>query len=316
MTKDAKWVAFFVTGKIENANLFPAVYIIDISNGSVLHRVVLDAAADMDDDGRIDTDEIDTGRGGVPSGQPAIVDSDDNGFIDRLYVASDRGFMYKVNIPDDPQASIYAISHCVINTDFIDEDGNAINASQRWHPIYASPAVVVDNGLTDNGEIDYNILVFFGTGDSPYYDEDINTVDTRYHFFAYLDKAGKGVCDTGKHELDWFIELDAGHRVFASAFAAAGLIYFGTSTAETEDPCEGHAAVDGNEGTIYAVDEEGTVTLKKVVGDIRSSPLVEDEHLYFRTPTGLVSLGSGIYNNEIQAGGTPRADIKSWQQLD
>jgi hypothetical protein len=58
------------------------------------------------------------------------------------------------------------------------------------------------------------------------------------------------------------------------------------------------------------------VTLKKIVGDIRSSPLVEDEHLYFRTPTGLVSLGSGIYNNEIRAGGTPRASIKSWQQLD
>jgi hypothetical protein len=315
LTNEAKWVAFFVTGKIENANLFPAIYILDLSNGSVLHRVILDAAVDMDDDGRIDTNEINYGRGGVPSGQPAIVDSDDNGFIDRLYVASDRGFMYKINIPDDPQAPIYAITHCVINTDFIDEDGNEIDASQRWHPVYASPAVVVNNGITGSGEIDYNILVFFGTSDSPHYDEDINTVDTRYHFFAYLDKAGKGVCAADKQILDWSIELDAGQRIFASAFAAAGLIYFGTSTAETEDPCDGHAAADGNQGTIYAANLEGAVTLKKVVGDIRSSPVVEDEHLYFRTPTGLVSLGSGIYNNEIQAGGTPRARIKSWQQL-
>jgi hypothetical protein len=316
LTNEAKWVAFFVTGKVEDANLFPAIYIIDVSNGSVLDRVVLDDAVDMDDNGLIGADETNHGRGGVPSGQPAIVDSDDNGFIDRLYVASDRGFMYKVNIPDDPQLAIFAITHCVINTDFIDEDGNEIAASQRWHPIYASPAVVVNNGVTDSGEIDYNILVFFGTSDSPFFDEDINTDDTRYHFFAYLDKAGKGVCDTDKHKLDWSIELEPGHRIFASAFAAAGQIYFGTSTAETEDPCEGNAAVDGNEGTIYAVDLEGEVTLKKVVGDIRSSPLVEDEHLYFRTPTGLVSLGSGIYNNEIQAGGTPRARLKSWQQLD
>jgi hypothetical protein len=74
LTNEAKWVAFFVTGKIENANLFPAIYIIDVSNGSVLHRVVLDATVDMNDDGLVDTDETNHGRGGVPSGQPAIVD--------------------------------------------------------------------------------------------------------------------------------------------------------------------------------------------------------------------------------------------------
>jgi hypothetical protein len=316
LTNEAKWVAFFVTGKIENANLFPAIYIIDVSNGSVLHRVVLDATVDMNDDGLVDTDETNHGRGGVPSGQPAIVDSDDNGFIDRMYVASDRGFMYKVNIPDNPETANYAITHCILNTDFIDEVGSEIPVARRWQPIYASPTVVVDNGFTDSGEIDYNILVLFGTSDSPFFDEDINTADTRYYFFAYVDKAGKRVCNPAQHRLDWFIELEVEQRVFASAFAAAGLIYFGTSTAETEDPCEGNAAVDSNEGTIYAVDKEGVVTLKKVVGDISSSPLVEDEHLYFRTPTGLVSLGSGIYNNEIQAGGTPRGRIKSWQQLD
>jgi hypothetical protein len=158
--------------------------------------------------------------------------------------------------------------------------------------------------------------VFFGTADSPYYDEDINTIDTRYHFFAYRDKAGKGVCNTSQHQLDWFIELEAGHRIFASAFAAAGLIFFGTSTAETEDPCSGNAAVDGNEGDIIVADAQGDIILKKIVGDISSSPLVEDEHLYFRIPTGLVSLGSGIYNNEIKASGTPRANIRTWQQLD
>jgi hypothetical protein len=131
-----------------------------------------------------------------------------------------------------------------------------------------------------------------------------------------VDKAGKGFCNPAQHRLDWFIELEAGQRVFASAFAAAGQIYFGTSTAETEDPCEGNAAVDSNQGEIYAVDLEGVVKLHKIVGDVRTSPLVEDEHVYFRTPTGLMSLGSGMYNNEIQLGGTPRTGIRSWQQLD
>jgi hypothetical protein len=315
-TNEAKWVAFFVTGKVENANLFPAIYIIDISNGSVQHRAVLDAADDINGDGFIDPNETDYGRGGVPSGQPALVDSDGNGFIDRMYVASDRGFMYKVNIPDDPEVPQYDITQCVLNADFIDEDGNGVATDQRWHPVYASPAVVVDNKITAEGEIDYHILIFFGTGDSPFFDEDINTADNRYHFFAYLDKTDKGRCDADQQPLDWFIELEESHRIFASAFASAGQIYFGTSTAEIEDPCGVPAIRGGNRGKLYAVDLKGNVQLNQVVGDIQTAPRVEDEHVYFRTPTGLQSLGSGIYNNEIQAGGSPKANVKMWQEMD
>ncbi|MDZ7581387.1 MAG: PilC/PilY family type IV pilus protein [Deltaproteobacteria bacterium] len=315
-TDAVKWVAFFVTGKVENANLFPSIYMIDIADGSVLRRVVLDAAVDLDGSSTIEGAEIDYGRGGVPSGQPAIVDSDENGYIDRLYVATDKGLMYKVNIPDNPKnPAPWDISHCVLNTDFTDKDGNTIPSDRRLHPIYASPAIVVDNQITSGGDIAYKIMVLFGTGDNPYYDENINTADTRYHFFAYVDTNEKGACDPDKNKLDWFIELPAGNRIWASAFAAAGQIYFGTSTAETEDPCEGHLSPDGNEGRIYAVTLEGVILLNRVVGDVLTSPLVEDEHLYFRTPTGLQSLGSGIYNNEVQAAGEPTINIRSWREI-
>ena len=341
-TDAVKWVAFFVTGKVENSTLFPSIYMIDIADGSVLRRVVLDDPFDLDGDGFIkqpelsDEDgdgtpepfdvngdgtidgpeEVDYGRGGVPSGQPAIVDSDENGYIDRLYVATDKGLMYKVNIPDDPKnPAPWDISHCVLNIDFTDDDNNTIASDQRLHPIYASPAIVVDNSITTGGDIQYKVMVFFGTGDNPYYDENINTATTRYHFFAYVDTNEKGESDPAKHNLDWFIELPAGNRIFASAFAAAGQIYFGTSTAETEDPCEGHLTPEGNEGRIYVVTLEGVVLLNKVVGDIRTSPLVEDEHLYFRTPTGLQSLGSGIYNNEVQAAGEPTINIRAWREI-
>ena len=315
-TDAVKWVAFFVTGKVESSTLFPSIYMIDIADGSVLRKVVLDDPVDLDESGTIEGAEIDYGKGGVPSGQPAIVDSDENGYIDRLYVATDKGLMYKVNIPDDPKnPAAWDINHCVLNTDFTDADSNTIPSDQRLHPVYASPAIVVDNEITAGGDIAYKVMVFFGTGDNPYYDENINTATTRYHFFAYLDTNEKGESDPTKHNLDWFIELPAGNRIFASAFAAAGQIYFGTSTAETEDPCEGHLTPEGNEGRIYAVTLEGVVLLNKVVGDIRTSPLVEDEHLYFRTPTGLQSLGSGIYNNEVQAAGEPTINIRSWREI-
>ena len=234
-----KWVAFFVSGKTYDTSLYPSIYMIDIADGSVLQRFFLNADA--------------AGIGGVPSGQPAIIDSDGNGYLDRIYIGTDKGFLYKVNIPDDPDTVKYGFSHCIINEDFTDDDLNTVAESQRLHPIYASPVVLADNSISSSGEIQYDIKIFFGTGDSPYYDENINTDDTTYHFFAYRDQNAKGECDEYSVSLDWFYELPAGHRIFASAFASAGNIYFGTATSETEDPCEHGGAASDNQGSIFVL---------------------------------------------------------------
>ncbi|MFH0844733.1 MAG: PilC/PilY family type IV pilus protein, partial [Pseudomonadota bacterium] len=294
-----KWAAFFVSGKTYDNTIYPSVYIIDISTGSVIQRVFLDAETN--------------GVGGTPSGQPAIVDSDGNGYIDRVYIGTDKGYMYKINIPDDPDTARYSIGHCVINTDFT-SGTTTVPSDRRYQPIYASPTVVVDNGFTDTGEIIYNVMVFFGTGDSPYFDEDINTQNTNYYFYAYNDHNEKGACDAGTVDLDWLLELPAGNRVWYSAFAAAGSIYFGTSTAETEDPC---AAVEANanQGMLYAFSLSGTPRFSQQVGNVLASPIVEDEHLYFRTVDGLTSLGSGQYNNEVSVGGIGKSALSMWREI-
>jgi type IV pilus assembly protein PilY1 len=296
---EAQWVALFVSGKSSSDEVYPSIYIVNVEDGVLIDRVYLDAEPD--------------GVGGVPSGQPAIVDSDGNGFIDRLYIGTDKGFMYKVNLPDDPQSSFTEITHCVINTDFEDEDNNIIAESQRYHPVYASPAVTIDNSLSQTGELDYSIKIFFGTGDSPYYDEDINTAETRYHFFAYNDRDAKGICGSSV-VLDWFYELPEGHRIFASAFSAAGNIYFGTSTAETEDPCEATGA-GKNAGKLFVFSTEGVQKQAFNTGNIISAPLVEDEHLYFRTSEGLNSLGGSTYNNNTIVTGTGTSQIISWEEI-
>lgn len=296
-----KWVAFFVSGKTYDTSLYPSIYMIDIADGSVLERIFLDAEGG--------------GIGGVPSGQPAIVDSDGNGYLDRIYIGSDKGYMYKVNIPDDPDTVKYSISHCVINEDFTDDSANTVDESQRMHPIYASPVVLPDNSISHSGEIEYNIKILFGTGDSPYHDEDINTDDTTYHFFAYRDQNPKGICDENSMQLDWFYELPAGHRVFASAFAAAGNIYFGTATSETEDPCEGDGGSTNN-GEIFVLTMEGTEVFRKQVGNVIASPLVEDQHLYVKSQAvGLQSMGNGQYNNETLMGGLPDISIRYWREI-
>jgi len=297
-----RWVAFFVSGKTYDASLYPSIYMVDIADGSVVKRIYLDSDAG--------------GMGGIPSGQPAVIDSDGNGYIDRIYIGTSKGLMHKVTIPDDPDAVKYGISNCVINRDYTDSDENSVPVSQRTHPIYGTPVVVVDNNLNSEGKINYNVKIFYGTGDSPHYDEDINTADTRYYFFAYQDHTEKGQCDESAVSLDWFYELPEGHRIFTSAFAAAGNIYFGTSTSETEDPCEGGGSTKSNLGSMLAFDMSGTKLFEKTVGNITVSPYVEDEHIYIKSQTlGLKSFGSGKYNNETNLGGIPQISVRLWQEM-
>ncbi len=126
LTGEPKWTAFIATGKMAEKDNYPAVYLIDISNGSVIKRVTLDEDVDLNGDGILDADEAGYGRGGILSGHPAIVDSDDNGFVDRMYLASSRGLIYKVNIPDNLQDPDVGFTDCVINTDFADPAGSSI----------------------------------------------------------------------------------------------------------------------------------------------------------------------------------------------
>ncbi len=180
----------------ENEN-YPAVYLFDISDGGVIQQVILDEGSDINGDGILDADETGFGRGGILSGQPAIVDSDNNGFVDRVYVASSRGFIYKVNIPDDPQDPYTEFTDCVINTDFTDPNGQSIPLDRRWRSIYASPTVAVEVGMDANGEINPLVRLFVGTGDNPNQADDIEDAMAQNLFFAYVDETSKGDVQSG-----------------------------------------------------------------------------------------------------------------------
>ena len=144
-----------------------------------------------------------------------------------------------------------------------------------------------------------------------------------YKFYAYVDTKD-GVT------LDWSYTLDANERVYTSAFIAAGQVYFGTTTAISEDPC---AAGGDNTGNLYAFkgvpndgDDGGDETptpLKKIPlpgGSGRVTPIVDDEHVYIKTTNGLLlSYGANEYNNA--AAGVVSEDwgskvfMRSWREI-
>ena len=316
LTGQPKWTAFIASGKIAGNYTYPAVYLIDISDGSVIERVTLAEDVDLNGDGTLDVDEAGYGRGGILSGHPAIVDSNDNGFVDRLYVGSSRGHVYKVNLPDGPEIP-GKLTHCVLNTDFTDTDGNQVPMEQRQRAIYATPTVVVENGFGEGGNLDSRVRIVFGTGESPHEYRGMDTPDTRNVIFSYVDTAAIGECTPIKHELDWFYELKVNQKARAPIAAAAGRLYVGTTTNEVEDQCVALRTENGDLGLLTVMDLEGVVYLSRRIGDVHLSPLVEDQHIYLTTSTGLLSLGSGIYNNEqISSFGVPIVNARSWEEVD
>ena len=315
LTGDPRWAAFIATGEMADKDQYPAVYLLDMSDGSVITRVALDEDVDLNGNQILDADESGYGRSGILNGPPTIVDSNDNGLVDRLYVGSNRGHVYKVNLPDDPETP-GNFTHCVLNTDFTDAEGNQIPEEKRRNAIYTTPTVVVENGIGEDRNLDSRIRIVFGTGENTHENGGINHVDTRNYIFSYVDTAAIGECNPAKHELDWFFELEENHQVRAPIVSAAGRLYFGTTATEVDDQCAVLHTENVDLGLLTVMDFEGVVYQSMRTGNVHIAPLIEDQHAYIMTPTGLKSLGSGVYNNLVKSYGVPVVKVHSWEELD
>ena len=315
LTGEPMWVAFISTGKMADNDQYPAVYLFDISDGSVIKRVTLDEDVDLNGNEILDADEAGYGQGGILSGPPAIVDSNNNGFVDRLYVGSSCGHVYKINIPDDPETP-GNLTQCVLNTDFTDAEGSQIPVEQRRNAIYAPPTAVVENGVGEDGNLKGRIRIVFGTGESSHENRDVDIPNTRNYIISYVDTAAIGECNPTKHELDWFFELEENHQVQAPIVSAAGRLYFGTTTTEVDDQCAALRTENGDLGLLTVMDLEGVVYLSRSMGNVHIAPLIEDQHAYVMVPTGLQSLGSGVYNSPVKSYGVPVVKVHSWEELD
>lgn len=296
---DTRWAAFFVSGDWnQDMEINPSIYVIDVGTGENISRIFLN-----------DSTIGDAAKGGIPSGQPAVIDSDDDGFTDRLYIGTDKGYLYKVNIPGNG-----SVQTCAINEDQRDADQH----------IYASPVAIVDRQKAEDGTISTSVRVFYGTGDSPY--DDTDDMADHYYFYGYVDTDATDECT--KMDPAWTYELPKGERVWASAFASAGQLYFGTASLESEDPCAGYTGTssDTNTGTIYefAQDLEEGMTLPAggpLDADIPSvtvPPLVFDEHLFVKTPDGKIwTFGddNSGWNNEVIQKGITGQFVRAWREL-
>ena len=110
--------------------------------------------------------------------------------------------------------------------------------------------------------------------------------------------------------------MEENHKVRTPIASAAGRLYVGTTTTEVEDQCAALRAENSDLGLLTVIDLEGVVYLSRRMGNVHFAPLVEDQHIYLMGPTSLLSLGSGIYNNELLSFGVPIVNARSWEEVD
>ena len=167
-------------------------------------------------------------------GSPAIIDIDQDGYVDRVYVADLDGRVWKVDVSIEYQdpTSWAAVT--------IYEDSNN-------YPIISKPAVWID--YVAGGSIP---RLYFGTGG-----DDRAPSDAFYSFIALKDSPTP--------EVEWYLgdptilnlpaekdmgDISSGERVWADPKVADYIVYFSTLTGSIDsvDPCESIAGV----GKLYA----------------------------------------------------------------
>lgn len=295
------WAVFVSSGQVGPGES-PSLFLLDAAEGKLIRKVILDFG--------------ESSRGAVLSASPAVVDTDGNGYVDRAYVADNKGHVIRVDFPDRAEAPWDAARIQV--SLFV-----KVSAS-----VYAAPVVYLAHRYNPDGSIaEEHVKVMFGTGDDPARADSPNA-PAGYKFYVFDDvcrmdwaegrlRNPEGLqCSPqgmkAESDAEWVWNLPPGHRIWAEAVAAAGMVYFGTAVSDTDDPCSPPQDEEKKGGKVYAVDLSALdalvdpVLMAETEGNV-TGLFVEDEHLYARVSSKdrgsrVHIAGDGVFNNETVLG--------------
>ncbi|MBU1410443.1 hypothetical protein KKC22_02890 [Myxococcota bacterium] len=243
------------------------LYVIDADNGNTLPN------------GKI---KLNTGSGAQSNqalgvwGSPVVVDFDEDGYADRVYVADTNGRIWKHYFNGTN------LNHCML-------------ANVGPEPIFVTPAIKL---ATDVGTGQKVVTLYFGTGDHP---EQNDTPAPPYHFYGFVDRDADGACSTA--EMIYSLGLSIDEKVWADAFISGDEVYVGTSKGDKADICDEDT---GNPGRIYilSVDADTSGLPIQITpsvaapGNVVSGLQVYDEHLFVNSLGGTTSIvGDSKWNN-------------------
>jgi type IV pilus assembly protein PilY1 len=224
-------------------------YVIDLSNGSILWKYTHSGPDGV----------IDGNMNYSLAGPAATVDTDNDGFIDTVYIGDLGGDVWRMKFCLGSDAGC-GTSNWSGGMLFQASSGNI-------RPIYTMPTVAKD----DVG----NMWVYFGTGDlmdptasnaqeKMYAVKDNNRTTT--YSISDLDNITSGTYSSTSTRNGWYINLTgSGQKILAEPTVFQGILYFTSfNPANANDPC-----AQGGEASIWAVDYRSGAG--KFTGDARST---------------------------------------------
>jgi hypothetical protein len=234
-----KFVAIFGGGmdpdKLERRGNY--LYMVDVETGKVIYKRALDGSA--------------------PS-EPAAVDTDQDGYLDRIYLGTTKGFIYRLDLGLDSNGKIPKLEQVTV----AGQDGKAYTAnripSAVWvpqkifstggRPIYYRPSVIFVAKLG-------RYALSFGTGDR----EDLwSKSGLEGRFYVFVDETDKllslPMLETNLQEITatsldvanadyllgrpegqrgWYMRLNVDERVITDSFALSGVTFFSSYQPDT-----------------------------------------------------------------------------------
>jgi type IV pilus assembly protein PilY1 len=226
------------------------------------------------------------------AGRPVMVDSDEDGVTDRIYVADTNGRVWRYS----PQAVNNKI--CMV--------------AAVGQPIYVTPSIDVRRTSNNIARVTF----YFGTGDSP---SENDTATPPYSFYGFVDNNNLGECSLAELLFDYKLPTD--EKIWGDAAIAADRIYVGSATGNKADICDEDS---NNPGHIYSFYLDPTTpgvaaevdSPVEAAGNIISGLTVYDQHVVANTVGGkTVVIGGSSWNN--LSGIASNTDLKDvyWNEV-
>lgn len=282
-----RWVAFYGSGEADGESIDARLYIKSMGDLFAISPT-LDVYPDTGINVKVDLDGNGTHDGtGFPS-NPTVVDKDNDGDVDEVFLVNGSGVMYKfvINTSDISQttACLFFDPEKARKT----QGGATFKAAARTRAYWAATAAFNGNG---------DLILYWGTG-SPY---DIFNMDLGY-LFAVQDSTS---CSEGwlytSCNSTGFVELAAGEKLTGSPLVYAGGIYFSTFKPSSD-------ACSKGEGRVYGLDYQTCASYLDTNGDgtVDSS---DNDYLELGDgmPSGVVISGGNIY--VATSDGLPDGDV-------
>jgi Tfp pilus tip-associated adhesin PilY1 len=251
-------------------------------------------------------------------GTPTVIDTDNDGFIDLIYMGDLGGNIWRFTLCSAGSGTSCGTSDWAASRLFSRGTGNG--------PVYDAPAVSRDT--------DSNIWVYWGTGDKA---EPIVVSTNTDKFFAVkdtsltgtytavnLENITSGTYADSSSKRGWYINLaGAGEKILSEASIFSGTVYFTTYTppADDSDPCSqaGTAKLYAVSYTSGAGSLTGGSRISTLGMGIPTAPVLS-MNPYTKTPDLYVTVsgGAGIGATTMKTGVTPnslanRTNILYWR---